>query len=172
MAIGLAIPLSAALLYLAKADLLHENARSYRQITTYANETVIDSIQLIKPLVALILLGFSHPRARVRLPAASDTFCHLAENIGHIVPADLARDRNRRRDSAAADVCGISLPAADSPAALLFGILARGSTVPFRWRQRCCRSSFSVSTQAQIIIRTTWQSQDRLAVQRLSGQPR
>ncbi len=58
MAAGVAIPLTAALLYLASADLLHDMPALARQIATYAHETVFDSTELLKPVAALVLLGF------------------------------------------------------------------------------------------------------------------
>ncbi len=58
MACGLAIPLLVAFCYLRAADLLGDMPALYRQISTYAHETVFDSVELIKPLTALALLGF------------------------------------------------------------------------------------------------------------------
>jgi 4-amino-4-deoxy-L-arabinose transferase-like glycosyltransferase len=58
MMAGLCVPLSVAFLYLWKADLLQDMPDLCRQISTYAHETVFDVVELIKPLTALLLLGF------------------------------------------------------------------------------------------------------------------
>jgi 4-amino-4-deoxy-L-arabinose transferase-like glycosyltransferase len=55
---GLCIPLMVALIYLTSSDLLRDMPALYRQISTYAHETVFDVVELIKPLTALMLLVF------------------------------------------------------------------------------------------------------------------
>jgi hypothetical protein len=55
---GLTIPLTFALIYLTQADLLKDMPALYRQISTYAEASVFDIVELIKPLTALALLGF------------------------------------------------------------------------------------------------------------------
>jgi hypothetical protein len=55
---GLAIPATTALLYLHTANLLQDMPALYQQISTYAQQSVFDLIELIKPLTALALLGF------------------------------------------------------------------------------------------------------------------
>jgi hypothetical protein len=55
---GLAIPLSGVLLYLIEAQLLGDMPGLYRQISTYARESVFDLADLAKPVTALLLLGF------------------------------------------------------------------------------------------------------------------
>ncbi len=55
---GLCIPLVFAAIYLTQADLWSDMPGLYRQISTYAHETVFDAIELIKPVTALALLGF------------------------------------------------------------------------------------------------------------------
>jgi hypothetical protein len=54
---GICIPLAFALTYLVSANLLADMPPLYRQISTYAHETVFDIVELIKPLAALTLLG-------------------------------------------------------------------------------------------------------------------
>ena len=162
MGIGLAIPLSAALLYLARADLLNEMPALYRQITTYAHETVIDSIQLIKPLMALILLGFPilvrgfvYRRHRTHFalwPRTSVTLfllIWLAIETGGVIL--------QRR------MYGYHFLPMIPPAALLFGILPRFNR-PVPLASALLPIIILSFMQAQIVIRASWQSQDRLAV--------
>jgi hypothetical protein len=58
MLAGLSIPIAFALLYLFNADLIADMPGLYRQISTYAHETVFDLVELLKPITALALLGF------------------------------------------------------------------------------------------------------------------
>jgi hypothetical protein len=98
MGLGLAIPVGVALLYLQQADLLQDMPGLARQISTYAHETVFDSVQLIKPLAALMLLafpilvrGFVYRRHRTQLsiwPRSSFTLfllCWLAIETAGVV---------------------------------------------------------------------------------------
>ena len=58
MAAGVCIPLLFAFIYLVNADLLRDMPALYRQISTYAQQSVFDAGELIKPVAALALLGF------------------------------------------------------------------------------------------------------------------
>lgn len=58
MALGVAIPLGCALLYLVQADMLRDMPAIYRQISTYAAQTAWASEDLTKPLIAAGFLGF------------------------------------------------------------------------------------------------------------------
>ncbi len=57
-AFGVAIPLSVALIYLTKTDTLGDMPALWRQITTYAAQTVLDGGDLAKPVIAAGFLGF------------------------------------------------------------------------------------------------------------------
>ncbi len=58
LGLGLAVPASGVLLYLTEARLLGDMPALYGQISTYAHESVFDAVELIKPLTALLFLGF------------------------------------------------------------------------------------------------------------------
>ncbi len=58
VAVGLSIPIFCAFCYLFIAKLLTDMPGLYHQISTYAHESVFDAVELLKPLIALLLLGF------------------------------------------------------------------------------------------------------------------
>ena len=157
---GLCIPLTAALIYLQRADLLHDMPALYRQISVYAHESVFDAVELIKPLAALALLGFPllirgvvcrrHRDQQANSPAFAVTLFLLAwlaiETTGVIL---------QRRMYAYH-----FLPMVP-PAALLFGMLPRlnrpgilaASLIPI---------AFLSIVQAGNLIATTKPGEDRL----------
>jgi hypothetical protein len=55
---GFAVPLCASLIYLVRADLLSDMPALCHQISTYAKQTVVAPEDLLKPVIALALLGF------------------------------------------------------------------------------------------------------------------
>ncbi len=162
MSLGLAIPLSVVLLYLGQTDLLREMPALYRQITTYAHETVIDAIQLMKPVTALLLLGFPilvrgfvFRRQRTHFvlwPKTSVTLFLLMwlaiETTGVIM---------QRR------MYGYHFLPMIPPAALLFGILPRFNR-PASLAAALLPIVLLSCMQASVVIRATWPGQNRLAI--------
>jgi hypothetical protein len=162
MSIGLVIPVSVALLYLCQTDLLREMPALYRQITTYAHETVIDAIQMIKPVIVLSLLGFPilvrgfvFRRQRTHFvlwPKTSVTLFLLMwlgiETTGVIL---------QRRMYAYHFLPMIP------PAALLFGILPRFNRPASLAAALLPIIALSLM-QASVVIRAAWTGPDRLAV--------
>jgi hypothetical protein len=57
-AAGVAIPVGVAIAYLVSADLLGEMPALYRQISTYASQSVFTPMELLKPITAAVLIGF------------------------------------------------------------------------------------------------------------------
>jgi hypothetical protein len=57
-AAGLAVPTAVAAVFLVGTGVVAETGVIFRQISTYASESVFDRIELLKPLTAVVILGF------------------------------------------------------------------------------------------------------------------
>ena len=55
---GVVLPAAASFAYLFNADLLVDMPGLYRQISTYANSSALDLVQISKPIIVLGVLGF------------------------------------------------------------------------------------------------------------------
>jgi hypothetical protein len=127
-ACGFALPAAVTLVYLLRTDTLRDMPDLYRQIARYASDTPVTLLDMLKPLVVVLMLGFPmlirgciarhdriaplHPRSRGAAVFVSVWFA-----------LELAGAVAQRR------MCGYHFLPIAAPAALLYGMIPRRERV-------------------------------------------
>ena len=123
-ACGLALPALLTLLYLIRTDTLRDMPDLYRQIAKYASDTPVTALDLLKPVVVVLMLGFPMLiRGRVHrgdriVPTGAQTREALVFALAWFALELIGAVAQRR-------MCGYHFLPLAPPAALLYGMIPR-----------------------------------------------